>query len=492
MAFARSNFVTNSTPQLRVLSDTQIYEIYLTVLEVLERTGVEVFDQECLDLLAGAGARVEGKKRVRIPSYLVEDALKSAPRRVALSTRDGERKVFLEDSKVYFGTGSDCPYILDSFTGERRTVLKQDVAKGALIADSLPNIDFFMSLGLVSDVPAAVSDRHQFQAMLLNTRKPIVFTAHDEAGMADIIEMTVVAVGSKEKLRNNPSIVLYAEPTSPLQHSQTALRKLLLAADESIPMIYTPGHTAGGTAPVTLAGTLVLNNAEVLSGLVISQLRKRGAPFICGGLPTILDMKTAIFSYGAPEMHLLSAASSEMAHYYRLPVFSTAGCTDSKVVDQQAAIESALSCLMGALSGANLVHDVGYVESGMTGSYDMLVMGNEVIAMVKRIMGGMELSEETLALEVIDKVGPGGGFLQEKHTLTHFKKEQWAPEFMDRSSYGKWHQAGAKTMGQRVNEKVKRILAEYQPKPISPEQVKGIDAILARAEAKKRGSPEAM
>lgn len=485
MGFTKSNFTTYSSPQFRILSDAQIYEIYLAALEVLERTGVDVFDEESVDLLVSAGSRVEGKRRVHIPAYLVEDALKSAPKRITLASRDGQRKVLLEGTKVYFGTGSDCPYILDPFTGERRMFTKEDVGKAALLCDYLSNIDFFMSLGLVSDVPAPVSDRHQFQAMLLNTIKPVIFTAHDEAGMADIIDMATIAMGGREKLRSNPCIALYAEPSSPLQHSKTAVRKLLMAAQESIPVVYTPGHTAGGTGPVTLAGVLVVNNAEVLSGLVISQLRQKGAPFIVGGLPTLLDMRTAIFCYGAPEMHMASAALAEIAHYYRLPMFGTAGCSDAKVMDQQAAIESSFSCLMAALSGANLVHDVGYLEYGLTGSYEMMVMTNEIIAMVKRIMRGIDVNEESLALDVIDKVGPGGNFLQEKHTLHHFRMEHWPPDLIDRSSYGKWKQDRGKTLGQRVSEKVKRILAEYHPKPLSPEQLSQIEAVIARAEARK-------
>ncbi len=486
MGNTKSNFTVSASPRFRLLTDDQIYEIYLAALEVLERTGVDVFDEECVDLLASAGSHVEGKSRVRIPSHLVEDALKSAPKRVTLASRDGQRKVLLEGRNTYFGTGSDCPYIIDSFTGERRMFTKEDVGKAALICDYLPNLDFFMSVGLVSDVPTPVSDRHQFQAMLLNTVKPIIFTAHDESGMADIIEMAAIAAGGREKLRRNPCIALYAEPTSPLQHSQPALRKLLLAAQESIPVVYTPGHTGGGTAPVTLPSVLVVNNAEVLSGLVISQLRQKGAPFICGGLPTILDMKTAIFAYGAPEMHLGSAALAELAHFYRLPMFGTAGCSDAKVMDQQAAIESAFSCLMSALSGANLVHDTGYIEYGLTGSYEMMVMTNEIIAMVKRIIRGMEVNEESLALDVIARVGPGGNFIHEKHTLHHFRKEHWNPELMDRSSYGKWRQDGSKTLGQRANEKVKQILVEYHPKPLSPEQLKQIEAVITRAESRKK------
>ncbi|MFC2012954.1 trimethylamine methyltransferase family protein [Chloroflexota bacterium] len=485
MEFTRSNFKAYATPQFRLLSDEQIHEIHLSALEVLEKTGVDVFNEEAIDLLVSAGGHVTDKERVRIPSHLVEDALKSAPKRVTLSSRDGQREVLLEGTKVYFGTGSDCPYILDSFTGERRLFTKKDVGQAALIADYLPNIDFFMSLGLVSDVPKATSDRHQFQAMILNTAKPIVYTAHDEAGMSDIIEMAAVAAGSREQLRSNPSIALYAEPSSPLQHSRKAVQKLLLAAQEMIPVIYTPCSIAGGTAPSTLAGALVINQAEVLSGLVMSQLKRKGAPFIVGGVNSILDMKTSIYSYGAPELHLLSAAEAEIAHYHRLPVFSTAGCSDAKVVDQQAAIEAAFSCLVAALSGANLVHDVGFLENGLIGSYEMLVMSNEIIAMAKRIMRGIEVNDDSLAVNVIDKVGPGGNFLLEEHTRRHFRSEHWRPELIDRTNYEKWKQDGKKTFVQRTTEKVKRILDEYQPEAVSPEKLKHIDAIVARAEEGK-------
>ena len=486
MSSTQSNFVSYVTPQFRVLSDDQIYQIHLASLEVLERTGVEVFDDEALDLLRSAGARVSSEdKRVRIPSYLVEEALRTAPKKVTLCSRDGQRTTPLEDSKVYFGTGSDCPYILDSFTGERRPFTKEDVGKAALIADYLPNIDFFMSLGLVSDVPPTTSDGHQFQAMLLNTKKPLIFTAHDEAGMYDIMEMAAVAMGNWEQLRQNPSICLYAEPSSPLRHSQAAVRKLLLAAREKIPVIYTPCPIAGATTPATMAGILTVANAESLTGLVIAQLAQKGAPVIIGGMISIMDMRTTIYSYGAPELSLLSAGLAEIAHYYRLPMFGTAGCSDSKVMDEQAAIESALSCLMAALSGANLVHDIGFLEDALIGSYDMLVLTDEIIAMVKRIMRGIEVNEQTLALEVIDRVGPGGNFLLQQHTRDHFRKEHWVPELIDRNNYERWVQLGSKTMRQRVNEKVKRILAEHQPDPLSKEQVEEIDAIIAKREGKQ-------
>lgn len=482
----KSSYTTYATPRFRILSDDQIHEIHLASLEVLERTGVEVLDDEAVELLRSAGARVSNDgKRVRIPSYLVEAALRTAPKRVTLCSRNGERTVPLEDKKVFFGTGSDTPFILDSFTGERRRSKLQDMINAAIIADYLANIDFHMGLGLPEDVPAETVDRHQFRAMLLNTKKPLVFTAHDEVGLSDIIEMAAVAMGSREQLRQKPLICLYAEPTTPLCHSQTAVRKLLLAAKEMIPVVYTPAPMSGATAPATMAGTLTVSNAESLSGLVIGQLAQKGAPAIIGGSISIMDMRRGINCHGAPEQHLLSAALASIAHYYGIPMFGAAGRTDSKVVDEQAAIESALSCLTTAFAGANLVHDVGYVGSGLTCSYDMLVMSDEIIAMVKRIMEGIEVTPDTLALDVIDKVGPGGNFLLQQHTRNYFKKEHWIPELIDRNTYDKWVQLGSKTLGQRVNEKVKRILSEYLPEPLAKEQVSEIDAVIARRERSK-------
>lgn len=486
MPFIRSSYAPYATPQFRILSDDQIHEIYLASLEVLERTGIEVFDDEAVELLRSAGARVSNDgKRVRIPSYLVEEALRTAPKKVTLCSRDGQRTIPLEDKKVFFGTGSDNPFILDSFTGERRRSKLQDMVNAAIIADYLPNIDFHMGLGLPEDIPTETADRHQFRVMVLNTKKPLVFTAHDEVGLLDIIEMAAVAMGSREQLRQNPLICLYAEPTTPLRHSQTAVRKLLLAARELIPVVYTPAPMSGASAPATMAGILTLSNAESLSGLVIAQLAQKGAPVIIGGSISIMDMRRGINCHGAPEQHLLSAALASIDQYYGIPMFGAAGRTDSKVVDEQAAMESALSCLMTALAGANLVHDVGYIGSGLTCSYDMLVMGDEIIAMVKRIMKGIEVTPDTLALDVINAVGPGGNFLLQQHTRDYFKKEHWVPELIDRNNHDKWVQLGSKTMGQRVNEKVKHILAEYRPEPLAKEQVKEIDVIIARREDKK-------
>jgi len=476
----RANTQSNMTPRFRVLSPDQIEDIYLAALEVLERTGTRVHHGEAVNLLRQAGCHVSDGNLARLPSALVKGCLQSTPERVVIAGRDRSRKLTLEYNKVYFGTGSDCPFILDPYTDERRRYTFRDVYHAAKITEALPHIDFHMSLGLTSDVPTQSYDRHQLLAMLQGTTKPLVITAVDGEGLADQYQMACEVLESKEEFARTPLFVVYIEPSSPLTNTKEALEKLLYAAETGIPAIYTPCPMCGGTAPATLAGLMVQCLAECFTGLVVAQLKRRGAPIIIGGLVSIMDMSSTIMSYGAPEMALLSAGMTDVAKWLRLPVFSTGGCGDAKVLDQQAAIEAAVSIAVAALSGANLVHDVGYLESGLVGSYDMLVMSDEIIGMVKRIMRGIVVDDEHLAGHVIDKVGPGGNFLAEDHTLAHFRKEFWQPRLIDRSRREAWEAAGSKTLGQRTREKVIEIIEDFEPAPLPAEQK--LKAICARAD----------
>lgn len=480
----RTSYAVQKSPHFSVLSQDQKEDLHLATLEILWRTGSRVLCEEAIDLLKKAGADVSDGNLVRMPPHLVEWAIRCAPPRVVMADRNGARAMFLEDGKTHYGTGSDCPYIVDSDTGERRKFLKADVAKASRLCDALPNIDFMMSMGLASDVPAETSDRHQFEAMVLNTTKPIVFTAHDLDGIRDIVEMAAVVAGDLDELRRNPFLMLYGEPITPLKHAKESVEKLLFMAQNGLPAIYAPGMLSGATAPVTLPGCLALANAESLFGLVMVQLRREGAPFVYGGGVLPIDMRTSVAAYGAPELQLAGAALADMAHLYRLPRFSGAGASDSKVLDQQAMIEGTLSTLMQALCGANLVHDVGYLESGLTGSYEMAVAIDEVIGMVKRIMSGMEINDDTLALDVIDRVGPGGHFIDDEHTLKFFR-EGWFPRLLDRRNYESWDADGRKTMGDRLNRRVKEILAEHVPDPVPSGKAERMREVIRAAEARR-------
>lgn len=478
----RSDFVANASVKMRVLTSDQCQEVLLAALEVLERTGVTFYDDEALDILKKAGCFVEGN-RVRVPSRLVWKALASNPHRVTLcNSRTGSRDVLLEGNNAYFGTGSDTPFFIDPYTGKRVQASKKSVGDACRVIDALPNLDFVMSLGIVQDVPQLIYDRHQFEAQILNTGKPIVTTAVDVAGFGDIIEMCEIIAGGEEELRKNPFMTLYAEPISPLQHAWEAATKLILAAKKQLPVVYTPCVMAGGTVPASLAGVLANGLAESLSGLVLNQQTREGAPFIMGGVFTIMDMNTTIFAYGSPEFDLLMAALADMAHYLNLPMFGTAGCSDAKIVDEQAGIEAALSILMTCLSGPNLNHDVGYIEYGSTASLEMLTVCDDVIGMARRFTRGILVNDETLAVDVIDKVGPGGHFLAEDHTFKWFRKETWLPTLISRQRYDDWKASGGKTLTQRANEKVKDILENYQPDPLPADVVKKIHGIVERAE----------
>lgn len=479
----RVNLTDQRSPRFKVLSEDQIEMIYWAALEVLERTGGRVFHDEALDLFRQSDAVVTDGNRVRIPASMVERALKDYPGKITMAMRDGRRTLHLEKDEVNFGTGSDCPFIYDRKTGQRRRYTFNDVAEAARIVDYLPNFDFFMSHGLVSDVPnPRTYDRHQFLAMVSNTTKPLILTSVDGEGLRDLYEMACLIRGSEEEFRINPLFIIYIEPSSPLNHTKEAVEKLLFAAKKGIPAIYTPCPSAGATAPATIAGMLVQDLAETFLGLVLSNLKKPGMPLIMGGVQTVMDMMTSTYSYGAPELALASAASTDISKWLGLPMFSTGGCSDSKAVDEQAAVEATLTLHTAFLSGASLIHDVGYLDSGLNGSLEMLVLCDEIIAMVKHIGRGIRVDEDSLALEVIDRVGPGGQFLSENHTLEHYRSDFWFPKLMDRSDYETWVAGGKRTLKERVEEKMNHILEAHRPAPINEDVMEEMKEIIKRAD----------
>ncbi len=480
----KANSQVNASLQFSTLSVSQIEDILSSSYEVLEGIGMLLMSDEVVEMLKKAGAWVDSQGRTHIPSFLVKRALGTAASRVVLSGRDGSRKVVLEKDRIYYGTGSDTPFMYDPYTGERRGWTCQDVYNSARTADALPNIDFFMSHGLVQDVPPKTYDRAQFLSMITGINKPMVVTAVDGQGLKDQHEMACAVVGGEQAFRAAPVFGVYIEPISPLQHSPEVMDKLLFASDKGIPIVYVPAPITGGTAPVTLAGILTQGIAESLAGLVISQLRSPGAGLIMGGVYTSLDFRSMIFCYGSPELLLLSAALTDIAKYPGIPMFSTAGCSDSNDFDEQATFEAGVSILMAALSGANLIHDVGYVESGLNGSLDMLVFCDEAISMVKHMLRGIRVTPETCAVDVIREVGPGGHYLQHDHTLANFKEQIWRPQFLNRLEYLTWKERGGKTLRDKVHNKVLRILDEYQPAPIDPAAMKKMKDIVARAEGR--------
>ena len=453
-----------NVPRFHVLSKDNCELIHLSTLEVLRRTGVAVKEASALEVFRKAGCFVEGE-RVRIPAHLVERALRSTPSRVALCDRNGNPAMYLEADNVYFGTGSDTPFIVDYRTQERRRTVLRDIENTARLVDYLDEISFLMCMGIASDVNPPVSDLYHFEAMVNHTEKPIVYTAWNLDNLKTIISMAETIAGGEEQLRNSPFLALYTEPISPLVLAKESTQKLMFMAEKSLPTVFTPAVMTGGSGPVTLAGGLIQANAEILAGYVLANLIKEGTPFIYGGGITQMDMASSQALYAGPELMLGQTALTDMAKYYRLPMFTIAGCTDSNTYDQQASLEASMWILLSSINGGNLVHDVGYIDNGLTACYEQIVVSNEVIGMVRRLMQGMEFNEETMALGLIDQIGPGGEYLTSEHTLKHFKRN-WFPDLISRVPYEKWAAKGRKGLATRANERVRHILATHKPEPL--------------------------
>lgn len=459
------NHTVNKSTQFKVLSENQIEEIFFSALEVLERTGGVIYHEEALELFKNSHAIVEGN-RVRIPTTMVEEALNFYPRKITLKGRSGVRSLHLQKDTVTFGTGSDLPFTYDRKTGERRRTNYNDVTNAAKLVDALDNYDFFMSHGIVGDAPNPQTyDRHQFLAMLENCTKPMVLTSVDGEGLEDLWKMGCMIQGGEDEFRLNPLFVAYIEPISPLKNDRTAVEKLLFAAEKKIPAMYTPCPSSGATAPATIAGMLVQSLAETLLATVMCHLKNPGMPLIMGGVTTLLDMKQSTYSYGAPELSLASAANTDISKWLNLIMFSTGGCSDSKILDEQAAAEQMMNLFYAYLSGANLVHDVGYIDHGTNASLESLVLNQEMIGMVKQFGKGINTDDEHLALDLIEKQGPGGEYVTTDHTFEHWK-EWFRPKLQDRSDYETWVKNGSKTMGDRVKERTQYLLDNHKPEPL--------------------------
>lgn len=481
--YERANYAVNSTPQFSMLSEDECDIILSSALEVLERTGADVESDAALRILTDGGAWAEGR-RVHIPAHLAEWALRSAPSRIVVSDRNGNRCMHLEGQNVYYGPGPSTTYTIDPISGERRLPTKSDVVRAAIVADALPNISYAMDLGTISDVTPALSDLHAFQALVENTTKPIVHWAYGVEGCRGIIDMAAAVRGGADALQHNPYVVLYCESTPPLKHPGEAIDIAVFCAKANVPVIYTPCTFAGSVAPATMAGSLVIAVADFLVGLVAGQLTNAGAPFIMGGLITSMNMKSPIVSHGAAELSLLSAGLVAVAHRMGIPVLCAGGCSDAKIGDTQMAVEAAFSLLVAGLSGANLVQDLGYMESGTASSLELLTMDDEIVGMVKIILGGIAVDDDTMAVDVMDRVGPGGHYLADDHTMAHFR-DFWRPTLIDRLRYDGWVEEGATSMGERIKKKVQVILADHKPEQLSSGVLQGIQAVVNKAESRE-------
>ena len=467
------------TGRLTVLSDKGKNDIYAAAVRIMSEVGMRVPHAASRDLLARAGATVEDGDLVHVSRDMVETARATAPASFTVYDRDGEPAMELGGYHSYFGTGSDLMSVYDLETGEARRSGLADVARAAHLCDALPNIDFIMSCAYPNDIEASRAYLESFRAMVGGTTKPMVMTA---AGAGDLEVMWKIACelrGGAEQLRAKPYFIMYGEPVSPLKHAGEVLDKLVFCADRGIPAIYSPAPSAGATAPITHAGHIVLAVAESLFGLVIHQLRRPGAPFIFGMGPVKIDMSTLQALYNSAEYYTTILGITEMAKWLDLPNWGYAGSSDSHVVDAQAGMDIAELTLLSMQAGSNLNHDIGYLSFGLVAALEQVVITDELISLNRRFLEGIEVSDETLAVDVIAKVGPGGDFLREKHTARHVRGLQWTPTLLNRKTRENWTRDGAPDLRERARRKALDILAHHQPAPIEAGVQAAIDELTA-------------
>jgi len=453
--------------------------IHRASLEILERIGIDVHDEKARDLLVKGGARTDGI-RVTIPEYVVTKALAVTPRRITLCDRNGKVAMRAQGYNSYFGGGSDCLNVLDHRTGQRRKAVLKDVQEAIILMDALPEIDFVMSAFLPSDVDPRIYDRYQMAVMLNHTTKPIVFVSPDFEGCVAAVEMCEAVAGGAEAFRQRPFATCYINVTSGLIANAEALQKCMYLAGKGLPLLYIPLNAGGVNSPTTTAGCMASMNAGTLLGIVLAQLVREGTPVgVHGWNGGPYNLQTMVASYVLADEQGVAAS---MGRYYDLPVFGLAGSTDSKVLDQQCGVEATLSLVTALLNGANIVHDLGFMDAGMQGSLQLIAIANDTLGFLRAATAGVPVNDETLALDVIEELGPTGNYLTHEHTLAHFR-EPYYSKLADKRQHSQWVEQGATTMEQRAAEQVEEILSNHEPELLPADVQRDIKKIIERQQA---------
>jgi len=454
-------------------------KIHDASLRVLENTGVKLEQPEALDLMLAAGARKDKEGRVLVPRKMVEEALEKARRRGGLKLYDqeGKRPIELRVGKTHYGPGGDALYNLDLDSGKKRKSVLSDVRNNVRIADALPNFDFIMSMALPEELDSDKLYPTVFAEMTKNTAKPIVATFVSMEDMKHIHDIAAIVAGSKEKLLKKPFYIAHLDPISPLIMDDNSVSKLLFAAENNIPVLYAAAANCGGSAPITPEGAVAQGSAESLAGLVVATLKNENIQFIYGSNTSSLDMKSTIVCYGDPTWFRTTAMYADMGRFYNLPSWGTAGSSDSFQVDAQAAMEAYEGISLGLMAGTTMAHDVGLLAHGELYDPRMLVLTDMMIGRARQILRPVDLSEDALAIDVIDEVARSGDvFLAHPHTAKKFREALWLPpKYINRKHISYDH-------GQEIEElllqEVKSILESHQPKLLSAQKEKEVDEYL--------------
>jgi trimethylamine---corrinoid protein Co-methyltransferase len=458
---------------LSALSEESRSALHAATLEILERTGIFLESRRAQEILRGAGARVDGS-RVHIPSFLVEDAIRSAPERVTICNRDGERYMLLEGNRSYFTGVSDAPFLLDPYSQGLRAFTSADYVSTSRVIDACPNLWGAIAGGSAVDYPAEVRGQVAFKYTILNTKKPYGACPLDAQQMSDVYDMAAAIAGGYDRLRQAPFVIATAEPTSPLSIFKEASEILMLAAEQNMPLVWYPMPSAGTTAPASPAAILAVGNAEILAGLVLHQLVRKGAPFIYGIQPGMTDMRSTQWAYGSPDLASMVAAVADLAHGYGLPVFSMAGCSDAQALDAQAVAESTMLCLTMQLCGVNLIQNVGILAGCSLLSPELMVLCDEIVDMVDHATRPIDTSPEELALDLIDHVGPQGNYLALDHTLANFRRF-WHSDIFLRNRLSVSGEDEYETVAERINKKTRNIIENHEVDPLPEDIIRNLD-----------------
>ncbi|WP_240984605.1 trimethylamine methyltransferase family protein [Acididesulfobacillus acetoxydans] len=456
--------------QFRLFNDRQVNAIHEGVVRLLEDVGLKVKSKRAYEIFEKSGALTDpAAETVRIPRTLLEKAIRTAPSRVTIHGREEKDDVVLEKNRVHFGTGGTVMYALDFETGERRLTHTQDVRDLARLVDGLENIAFYVIHTYPADVAEKDVDVNRFYWAITNTTKPIMGGMYTLEGLREAIKVSEMVAGGADKLRERPFVSFITLMVSPLVMDWHYTDFLIEVAAKGLPLAVPSEPLAGATSPVTLASTITLNLAESLAGLTLAQLVRPGTPTLIGTTSSIMDMKTGTYVAGAIESSLINAGIAQMAQYYGLPLYATGGQSDAKLNDAQAGYESAAQAMVLGLSGANWVHDAaGLLECCTTVSYEKTVIDNEILGNVLRVLRGVEVTDDTLAIDVIKAQGPGGNFLAHPHTAEHFRSEFFLPQVSDRWNRITWKQSGSLDAHARAHQLAEKVLKTHRAVPVEP------------------------
>jgi len=469
---------------IEVLSRDEIHQVHTAVLQLLEDPGVKIEHEEGLDIFKRGGADIDTEKQIaHIPASVVEYALNHAPRYMTVCGRDPKHD--LKSFKgVHYSSGHGATMVMDIDTGERRPATKKDLETNARVHDALENTHFIFPEIYPQDVSEKALDRHISQALLNNTEKPIIATAYSGKGAKDLLQMGIAIAGSEEALRQRPMFTVSLGIISPFCFEPERVDVLIEMCRFGHPFqIYTI-PSSGTTSPVTLAGTLAVSVAELLSGLVLTQLVNPGVPVRLMGYAGTFDMRFGAFTFASPEATLMAGALAQMLRFYGVPMGVHGATTRANALDAQVGYETGMLNLFSALSGSDVVIECtsASLEDTVTSFPEQAIIGNEICGFINRILQGIEVNPDTLAVDVIREVGAGGEYLTHTHTMDYFQAETWDAQLGNRMARDGWVEQGAKDIRAKAKEQFKQILASHQPKPLEPEVQRKLQQIVDEAE----------